>query len=334
LSTPAIFVSESSRFSADALRQLRSIGRVELADVQDRRELLAKVRGADVLWVRLRHRIDCEVMAAAPGLRAIATATTGLNHIDLEEAERRNIRILSLRGQTDFLRNIHATAEHTMALIFALIRRVPAASQHVAEGGWNRDLLIGRELHGKAAGIVGYGRVGRMVARQVLAFGMRLGVTDPLIGQETVEDGVESMSLDDLLATSDLITLHVDFSEQTRGFFGRRQFAQMKPNSWFVNTSRGELVDEVALLDALRRGQIAGAALDVLSQEDSSGMAGHPLVQYARDHDNLLITPHIGGCTIESIEKTENFIAKQIAAFLQSPAEENTVLEATRKDRG
>jgi phosphoglycerate dehydrogenase-like enzyme len=125
----------------------------------------------------------------------------------------------------------------------------------------------------------------------------------------------------------------VNFSEKARGFFGASHFALMKPTAWFVNTSRGELVDEAALLDALRKGRIAGAAVDVLSSEDSSGMAAHPLVQYARDHGNLLITPHIGGCTIESTEKTEHFIAGQIAAFLQSQPEEACVA-GHRKDRG
>jgi D-3-phosphoglycerate dehydrogenase len=333
---PAIFVSESSRFSPDALRLLESLGRVELADVQNRAELLTKVSRADILWVRLRHRIDAEVMDAAPRLRAIATATTGLNHIDLDETKHRNIRVISLRDHTDFLRDIYATAEHTMALIFALIRQVPAATRHVTDGGWNRDLFVGRELHGKKAGIVGYGRVGRMVARQLAAFGMHVVAADPALqaksAETETEDGVEVASLETLLATSDLVTLHVNFNEKTRGFFGASQFALMKPNAWFVNTSRGELVDEAALLGALRRGRIAGAALDVLSSEDSSGMAANPLVQYARDHHNLLITPHIGGCTVESTAKTEIFIAQQIAAFLQ-PQPEEACVAANRKDR-
>jgi len=334
VTSPVIFVSESSRFSPDALRLLDPFGSVELADVQNRAELLTKVSRADILWVRLRHRIDAEVMDAAPRLRAIATATTGLNHIDLDQPKRRNIRVISLRDHTDFLRDIYATAEHTMALIFALIRHVPAATRHVTDGGWNRDLFVGRELHGKRAGIVGYGRVGRMMARQLAAFGMHVATTDPTLKAKPAktEDGVEVTSLETLLATSDMVTLHVNFNEKTRGFFGASQFALMKPNAWFVNTSRGELVDEAALLGALRRGRIAGAALDVLASEDCSGMAANPLVQYARDHHTLLITPHIGGCTVESTEKTEIFIAQQLAAFLQSQPEEACVT-ANRKDR-
>jgi D-3-phosphoglycerate dehydrogenase len=213
-----ILVSESSRFSPAALQLLRPAGSVELADVQDRGELLAKVRDADVLWVRLRHRIDAEVMEAAPRLRAIATATTGLNHIDLEEAKRRNILVISLRGETAFLEKIFATGEHTLALILALVRHVPQSAKHVVGGGWNRDVFRGRELHGKTAGIVGLGRVGRIVAGYLQALGMRIVATDPALAECPVA-GVSLLPLEDLLAQSDLVTLHISLTEETRGFF-------------------------------------------------------------------------------------------------------------------
>jgi D-3-phosphoglycerate dehydrogenase len=327
-----ILVSESSRFSPAALQLLRPAGSVELADVQDRGELLAKVRDADVLWVRLRHRIDAEVMEAAPRLRAIATATTGLNHIDLEEAKRRNILVISLRGETAFLEKIFATGEHTLALIFALVRHVPESARHVTEGGWNRDLFRGRELHGKTAGIVGFGRVGRMVSGFLRALGMKILAADPAF-TTSPDAGVELVSLEKLLAQSDLVALHVSLTDETRGFFGRDQFGAMKDGAWFVNTSRGELVDEGALLAALTAGRVAGAALDVLCDERSSGMKDHPLVAYARTHQNLLITPHIGGCTLESMQQTEEFLAGKIVNFLQSHSEEPCVA-GDRKDRG
>jgi D-3-phosphoglycerate dehydrogenase / 2-oxoglutarate reductase len=314
---PTVLIAESSRFSRTAVDHVRAMAHVELADL-DRRGLLERVPNAEILWVRLRHRIDRQVMEAAPRLQAIATATTGLNHIDVVEAQRRNIQIISLRGQTEFLRGVYATAEHTMALIFASMRRLPAACQDVARGGWNRDLFLGRELHGKTAGVVGYGRVGRMVAHYLCAFGMRVLVTDPRESMELAEPGVEFTSFHDLLAASDVVTLHVELSENTRGFFGRHEFGRMKQGSWFINTARGELVDEAALLRTLRSGQIAGAALDVMSNERSQGMNRRPLVEYARLHDNLLITPHIGGWTAESREKTENFLAEQVVAFLRT----------------
>jgi D-3-phosphoglycerate dehydrogenase len=317
---PTILVTESSNFSEAAARRLIESGQTIFADL-DRPRLLKASATADVLWVRLRHRIDREVMDASPRLKVIASPTTGLNHIDLREAELRGIRVISLRGETEFLDQIFATAEHTLALTFGLLRRVPAASAHAAEGGWNRDLFRGRELHGKTAGIIGYGRVGRMVAGYLQALGMAVLAADSDPGRSFANPQIKIVSLADLLDRADLVSLHVSFTEANAGFFGQKEFERMKPGSWFINTSRGELVDEAALLQALEGGGIAGAALDVLSDERSSGMSGNALVEYARSHDNLLITPHIAGCTLESMQKTEDFLADKLAAFLDSQVE-------------
>jgi D-3-phosphoglycerate dehydrogenase / 2-oxoglutarate reductase len=330
---PTILVTESLNFSDAAAERLRSAARVVLSDL-DRQGLLSAVGEAEVLWVRLRHRIDREVMNAAPRLRIIATPTTGLNHIDLQEADRRGIEVISLRGETSFLDQIHATAEHTLALILALLRHVPAARNHAAEGGWNRDLFRGRELHGKTAGVVGYGRVGRMVAGYLQALGMKVLATDTNLSRRPVDARINMVPLAELLAKADLVTLHVALTEETQGFFGQNEFMQMKSGSWFINTSRGELVDEGALMGALLNGRLSGAAVDVLSGERSSGMNAHPLVAYARSHDNLLITPHIGGCTAESMEKTEEFLADKVVTLLRSQREEVVIEGGNRKDLG
>lgn len=313
---PTILVSESSNFSTTAAKRLEQAGRVIFADL-DRPALLATVSQADLLWVRLRHKIDRQVIDAAPRLRAIATPTTGLNHVDLDYARTRGIEVISLRGETGFLQKIYATGEHTLALILALVRHLPASTRHVNAGGWNRDIFRGNELHGKVAGIVGYGRIGRMVAGYLRAMGMHVIAADPAISSALAAD-VEIVPLDVLLAQSDLVTLHVPYTPEARAFFGAREFARMKSGSWFINTSRGELVDETALLAALSTKRLAGAALDVLSDESSAGMSNHPLVAYARTHDNLLITPHIGGCTLESMEHTEEFLAEKVICFLGS----------------
>jgi D-3-phosphoglycerate dehydrogenase / 2-oxoglutarate reductase len=326
---PNILVAESTGFSKNAAERLRAHGHLVMADL-DRRLLLTSVPDAHVLWVRLKHRIDREVMEAAPNLRAVATPTTGLNHIDLAEARRRNIQVISLQGATEFLQNVYATAEHTVALILALLRHVPGARDHVIDGDWNRDLFIGRELHGKRAGVIGCGRVGRMVAGYLRSFGMRVMVTDVQNVDRVVSSEIELVSLTHLLYTSDIVTLHIPLSERTRGFFGEAEFARMKPGSWFINTARGELVDEDALIRALCDRRLAGAALDVLCDENSLGMNDNSVVQYARDHDNVLITPHIAGCTSESREKTERFLATQVVAFLRAQYGEGPA----KSDRG
>jgi D-3-phosphoglycerate dehydrogenase len=314
---PNILVAESSSFSPQAVFVLEDTGNVVLADL-DRPSLLSSVTDVDILWVRLRHRIDGQVFQAAPRLRVIASPTTGLNHIDVAEAERRNIRIISLRGETEFLQNIYATAEHTIALILGLLRHIPAAHQHVTSGQWNRDLLVGRELHGKTAGVIGYGRVGRMVAGHLRAFGVRVLTTDlPSRTGYQCDHGIESVALDELLKSSDLVTVHVPLMEETTGFLGEREFSKMKHGVCFVNTSRGELVDENALLRALDNGTVGCAGLDVLTDESSAGMMGNPIVQYGLSHNNVLITPHIAGCTVESKAKTEVFLARRVATFVR-----------------
>lgn len=294
-----VLIAEANGFSPLALRQLREHAHVVEADL-DRAGLLAAVAEADVLWVRLRNRIDDEVLQAGRRLRAIVTNTTGLTHIDVAGAERRGIAVLSLRGEADFLRTVRATAELTLGLMVALVRRLPAAAAHAAAGGWDRYGFKGHDLYEKTAGIVGLGRLGRIVAGYARALEMQVLATS--VAAEPAE-GVTMVPLDELLARADLVTIHVDLNPGTRGFFGAAEFAAMKPGAWFVNTSRGEVIDEPALLDALERGRLAGAALDVLAGEPPG--AGHPLVRYAATHDNLILTPHIGGYTTESLARTE-----------------------------
>ncbi len=314
---PNILVAESRDFPSEALTILRQCGEVVLRDL-DRAALLEEVATATVLWVRLRHRIDAEVLAGAPHLQIVATPATGHNHVDVEELGRRGITLLSLRGEIDFLRDIRATAEHTIGLMLALLRHTPGALRHVLGGGWDRDVFKGGELYGRTVGIVGYGRLGRLVASYLLAFGARVLAADPAGDKRTVAPGVRLCGLPELLAESEVVTLHVNLNGETQSFFGPAQFAAMRPGSLLINTARGELLDEAALLHALRAGHLAGAALDVLVGENSSGMAHHPLVAHARENEHLLITPHLGGCTMESLTRTEVFLAAKVREALRT----------------
>jgi D-3-phosphoglycerate dehydrogenase len=258
------------------------------------------------------------VMDAAPHLRIIVTNTTGLDHVDLEEAARRNIRIVSLRGESVFLNTVTATAELTLALLLALVRRVPAAVAHARDGGWDRYPFKGVDLAGKTAGVVGFGRVGRMVGRLLVAFGMRVLATGKDSDTCPPELGVTWRSLQDLLPAADVVTLHVDLNPGTRRMIGEREFGMMKPGAWFVNTARGELIDETSLLAALESGHLAGSALDVVADSYGSRWSS-PLQLYAATHDNLIVTPHIGGFTVESLEKTEIFLSERLLARLAGP---------------
>ena len=282
---------------------------MRLADYE-REALQANLEDVDVLWVRLRNMIDKRMLDAATKLKVIATNTTGLNHIALDEAAKRNIEVVSLKGEYEFLADIRATAEHTIGLTLALIRNLPAAHQHVCNGGWDRYGFKGHELYQRTAGIIGYGRLGRIVARYFKAFGMRVLVSDP--NQNEIEAGMEQVDLSDLFSQSDIFSLHVDYNSDNHAMIDASFFEQLKPGAVLINTSRGELINETDLLSALESGALAGSALDVLDSEHEVTPTRAAVVRYARENNNLILTPHIGGNTHESHHKTEEFLTQKI----------------------
>jgi D-3-phosphoglycerate dehydrogenase len=312
-----LLIAEARDFSPEALATLRTAIDVRTGDLS-REELIAAVGDADALWVRLRTRIDREIMDAAPRLKILVTNTTGVDHIDLDEAARRDVLVLSLRGEAAFLRTVTATAELTVALLLALTRHVPAAAAHARGGGWDRYRFKGHDLAGKTAGIVGYGRLGRMVGQLLAAFGMRLIAATQDDGIEP-EAGVRLVPLDLLLAQADVVTVHVNLTADTRLLLRDREFNLMKDGTWFVNTARGEVVDEPALVRALESGRVTAAAVDVVADSYGPDLSASPLIRYAARHDNLIVTPHIGGYTFESLAKTEVFLAEKLVQVLAAP---------------
>jgi D-3-phosphoglycerate dehydrogenase len=312
-----ILVAEKSSFSREGLQAFEQLGELHASDVAQA-HLSQEVVGYDVLIVRLGLRVDASVLQAEPALAAIGTPTTGLDHIDLQAAGERGVEVLSLKGERLFLDQVYATAEHSLALMLALLRKIPAAQQSVLNYEWRRDIYRGNELNGKNLGLVGCGRLGAMMARYANGFGMNVYAFDPYL--HSFPDGVEvCQSLKALLGCSDVVSLHVPLNLETTGMISRPQFDQMRPGAWLVNTSRGAIVDETALLRALESGQLAGAALDVLVSESQID-PGRPraLIEFARAHDNLIITPHIGGATYESVVKADLFLANKLKIFLET----------------
>ena len=284
----------------------------------------AEIEAADVIWTRLAHRIDAAFLDHAPRLVAVASATTGLNHIDLDACAARDVSVISLKGETKFLAVITATAELTISLILEALRRTGRAHRTVVdEGSWERDRFRGLQLRGRVLGIVGLGRLGTMVAGYAQAFHMPVLFFDPRADEDLAPPCfVRRAPFEELLAASDIVSLHANYTHESRGFFDDRAFARMRSTATFVNTARGELVDEGALLHALRAGTIAGAALDVLDTETERAPLGlgHPLIAYARTADNLVITPHIGGACHDAMASSERFVARKLAAFLRKRA--------------
>ncbi len=306
---------EPSGYCEDARSLLKNLGRLSEMEMS-RDELIRELRHYDVLIVRLSHQIDQEILNSARSLVAIVTATTGLDHIDVNYAQDCGTAVLSLQGETDFLRSIVATAEHTWALLLGLVRRIVTASQDAGLGNWNRDAFRGHELQGKHFGMVGLGRIGQKVAEYGQAFGMQVGAFDPLT-HNWKEDIWRAPSLSELLKWSDVLSLHIPLNADTHQLIGKTELALLPQNAVLINTSRGQLIDENALIQALESGRLGGAALDVIANErDAAQRNKSPLLAYANQHDNLLITPHIGGATYESMAKTEVFMAQKLVDFL------------------
>jgi len=273
------------------------------------------LRDYDVFWFRLGWPIDAAVLDEQSRCRILATPVTGIDHIDEDLCARLGVRIVCLRGERAFLRSVRATAELTLGLAIAVMRHLPAAANDVNAGRWVRDDFRGHELYERTAGVVGCGRLGNIVAGYLLALGMRVVTFDPRPEAE-VPAGVErKATLEEVLAVSDLITLHVNYHAGTHGMIGAAELTACQPGATLVNTSRGGLIDEAALLAALTSGRLAAAALDVVADERNFG-PDHPLAVYARGNRNLLLSPHIGGNTYESFRRTEGFIAGRVISML------------------
>jgi D-3-phosphoglycerate dehydrogenase len=264
-------------------------------------ELLEIIPGYDYLMPSIKFRLDRKLLVKAARLRAISSPTTGTDHIDFKACEELGITVFSLKNDTEFLSNVTATAELAFFHILNILRYGPSAFRHVLNGQWDASRFCGRELLGKTLGILGFGRLGRMMGRYGLAFRMSVLACDPY--KEVDMEGVRQVGFDELLKESDIITLHVHLNDETRGMINSDAFRKMKRGVVIVNTSRGAIIDSEALIDALEEGKVSGAGLDVIENELAGEISTHPLVRYAREHENLAITPHIGGITVDSQRK-------------------------------
>jgi D-3-phosphoglycerate dehydrogenase len=207
-----------------------------------------------------------------------------------------------------------------MALILALARNLPWAFDHVRKGGWDRDQFRGRQLLGKTLGLIGFGRLGKIVAKYAKAFGQNVIAHDPYVPPKVFKRlGVKRVDLKSLLKNSDIVSLHAAHTPETDKLLKEEHFRLMKPAAYFVNTARGEIIDENSLLKALQNKWIAGAALDVMTAErgDASHLRNNPLLRYSVTHNNLLIVPHLGGATFEAMQITEDFVADLVKKFFK-----------------
>lgn len=283
----------------------------QTADVEDRSgvsadELLKIIGEYDALIVRGRTKVTEAVLKAGGNLKVVGRAGVGVDNIDLTAAKHHSVKVVNSPLATTV-----AVAELTMALMLSLVREIPRADAAMKSGQWLKKELEGVELYQKTLGVIGFGRIGKAVAARATAFEMDVRVCDPLITPAGIQlSSCDPASLEELLAASDFLTLHVPLSLTTRGMIGAEQFQIMKRGVYLIDTARGGVVDETALLDALETGQVAGAALDVFATEPP----GQTLLV---SHPRVIATPHIGAQTVEAQQRAAEDIATEILAALR-----------------
>jgi D-3-phosphoglycerate dehydrogenase len=273
-------------------------------------ELREIVRDYDGLVVRSETKVTAALMDEAVRLRAIGRAGVGVDNIDVPAATSRGIIVMNAPDG-----NTMTTAEHTLALLLALARRVPQAHASLQGGKWERKKFVGVELRGKTLGVVGLGRIGRVVASRARGFEMKVLAFDPFVAPEQARDmELELAPLEEVCARADFLTVHTPLTAETRGIIGAREFACMKPDVRIINCARGGLIDERALYEALKEGRVAGAALDVFEEEPPP--PANPLLQF----DSVITTPHLGASTKEAQEGVAVTVAEQMRDYFQTGA--------------
>lgn len=306
-STPIVLIADP--LAPEAEQELG--GGVDIRRVAGtrRQDLLRAVRDADALIVRSATTVDSEVVDAAERLKIIGRAGVGVDNIDVEAATERGIIVANTPTA-----NIHSACEHAVTLLLAAARAIPAANASTHAGGWERSRFQGAEIYGKTVGVVGFGRVGRLFAERIAAFGTHVLAYDPYPDLAAAEHlGVELVDLDTLVARADFVSIHVPKTPETQLLFDDRMLRSAKPGQILVNTSRGGVVDEQALAAVLQEGPIAAAGIDVFQHEPPQDS---PLLGL----DNVVLTPHLGAQTREAQARAGVDVARAVLCALRGEA--------------
>ncbi len=309
---------EAYNYSEASLNALRNIGELEIKEPQSKEELdlMLLQSNYDCIFTTIGNKLDRINLNNQKNLKFIVSPTTGLNHIETEYVQEKNIEVISLKGESDFLSSVQSTAEHTWMLILSLVRNFKQSQQSISKGIWSRNNLLCDELNTKTIGIIGYGRLGKIIARYAQAFSMRVLVCETDINNQNIakSNGLEICNKEELFSEADVIVLLANYTKENENMIGEKEFLKIQKQAVFINTSRGELVDEEALLNALQNKRLKAAALDVL-KGDSDWKTELPvnneLFKYFQLNTNLIITPHIGGYGRVSIQKTRDFITEK-----------------------
>ncbi|RZA08695.1 MAG: hydroxyacid dehydrogenase [Proteobacteria bacterium] len=299
--------------SPEGLKNLEDSGLFEISfhKAVDKEALKAMLPGFEAIVIRSATKLTKELIDAGPQLKVIMRAGAGVDNVDVAHASTKKILVLNCPGT-----NNNAVAELTLGFLFSLMRELPRATNGMKQGLWEKKELVGSEAAGRSIGILGFGAIGNLVGRACQALGMDVVAFDPK--GEQLKTKAEyafvkkwATSVDEVFASSDVVTVHMPLMDSTKNSIGAAQFAKMKKGSYFINASRGGIANEAALLEALNNGTLAGAALDVFDQEPTP--AGHPLVSHAK----VICSPHIGAATKEAQHKVGLAAAKYLIQYYQ-----------------
>ena len=314
---PSALIVEAEFYPPDLLRRLETrvsiIESSAITQVQLRSELL--LHNTEILFCGLGINIDESLLGQVTNIRYIVSPATGTNHLDLDYLKLRNIKLIYLGDLSDEISSVFSTAELSWSLLLAVVRNIIPAHRSVVSGSFDRGPFLGIDLAGRTLGIIGDGRLGRRVAEYGQAFGMRVVVCDTdNLKVLNLANGINACSLDRLLTISDVISIHVPLTEQTHRLITDSEISKMKSGVVLVNTSRGEVIDELAIVEALKSGKLYGVGVDVLVGENAADFSSvkSPLVIAASQNLNVVVSPHIGGWTTQAVATTRSLVVEEL----------------------
>ena len=314
-----IICPDPKTFSIECIKEIKEIKQISdtyLKDINQKR--FDKIgKNYDIILTRFTRYIGKNILSKDTKVRYILTPTTNPeDYIDITQAKKKKIKIFSLIGENKFLNKISATAEHTWLLILALSRNLISASHSVSSLNWSPIKYKGIELQNKTIGIVGFGRLGKKVANYAKSFGMNVIFFDKNVTSSKKYKKINSLS--SLILKSDIVSIHATLNKETYHMFNNKTLSKFKKNTLLINTSRGEIIDSRSLVSFLKKKKIKGAALDLIENEVLlEKRKNNPLIKYSRKNKNIIITPHLGGYTEESVKKTDPFILKKFTEYIK-----------------
>ena len=308
-----IGILEPEDFSHKAISKLKKIG--EVSCYQESQSIKDFIKDKTILFVRLKYYLGSDLLGASSDLKYVCSPTTGLNHLDIGFLKKKKICIVSLKDESVFLSNIRATPEHTFGLILSLLRNYKKSFINV-KSNFNRDLYKGYEIFENSIGIIGFGRVGKILAKYVTAFDGKSFFYDNDLSIKSEHGSVKVDSIEELISKVNIICVCASYSKINDKFFNSKYIDMLK-NKFFINTSRGELIDEKYLIKRLNEGYFKGVALDVISNESLSNNLDS-FIGITNKNLNFILTPHISGATFSSMERTEEFITNKLIEIIKA----------------